>query len=242
MHGPDRDREQAHHRHAGHGVRVARHAGAGKVAPRQPSRRKEGVALVYRCARQHSEPVSDKRGSKVNELRLTPLELIDRIAALVPPPRTHRHRYFGVLAPNSPLRPAVTALAAPMQQATALSETSTSGEGVPIQPEPLPPKRSPAHYLWAVFIARIYEVFSLMCPVCGGQMRIIAFITHSVDIRQILDHIEVACVPPRIAPARGPPLWDDCDAQVDDGAPIESDRDLPAQPAPDDEVDQRVNW
>ena len=25
--------------------------------------------------------------------------------------RTHRHRYFGVLAPNSPLRPAVTALA-----------------------------------------------------------------------------------------------------------------------------------
>ncbi len=28
------------------------------------------------------------------------LELIDRIAALMPPPRTHRHRYFGVLAPN----------------------------------------------------------------------------------------------------------------------------------------------
>ena len=33
-------------------------------------------------------------------MHLTPLELIDRIAALVPPPRTHRHRYFGVLAPN----------------------------------------------------------------------------------------------------------------------------------------------
>jgi hypothetical protein len=43
----------------------------------------------------------------VDELHLTPLELIDRIAALVPPPRTHRHRYFGVLAPNSPLRCAV---------------------------------------------------------------------------------------------------------------------------------------
>lgn len=28
---------------------------------------------------------------------LTPLELIARIAALVPSPRTHRHRYFGVL-------------------------------------------------------------------------------------------------------------------------------------------------
>ncbi len=44
---------------------------------------------------------------------LTPLELIDRLAALVPPPRVHRHRYYGVLAPNSPLRAAVTALAMP---------------------------------------------------------------------------------------------------------------------------------
>jgi len=42
---------------------------------------------------------------------LTPLELLDRLAALVPPPRLHRHRDFGVLAPNSPLRSAVTALA-----------------------------------------------------------------------------------------------------------------------------------
>ena len=30
-------------------------------------------------------------------------------AALVPLPRTHRHRYFGVLAPNSPHRASVTA-------------------------------------------------------------------------------------------------------------------------------------
>jgi hypothetical protein len=45
-----------------------------------------------------------------------------------------------------------------------------------------PPKRA-AHYLWAVLMARIYEVFPLLCPICGGQMRIIAFITHSADIR-----------------------------------------------------------
>ena len=45
---------------------------------------------MYPCAKQHSEPGSDKRGTKVDELHLTPLELIDRIAKLVPPPRTHR--------------------------------------------------------------------------------------------------------------------------------------------------------
>lgn len=34
------------------------------------------------------------------QLILSPLELIGRIAALVPPPRQHRHRYYGVLAPG----------------------------------------------------------------------------------------------------------------------------------------------
>ena len=62
--------------------------------------RRAGSVLVYRSAKQHSEPVSkphNKRGAKVDELTRTPPELIERIAALVPLPRTHRHRYFGVL-------------------------------------------------------------------------------------------------------------------------------------------------
>jgi hypothetical protein len=50
---------------------------------------------AYRCAKQRSEPTSDKRGAKADELTLTPLELIDRIAALVPPPRTHRRIVCG---------------------------------------------------------------------------------------------------------------------------------------------------
>ncbi|HNV60297.1 MAG TPA: transposase [Rhodoferax sp.] len=74
------------------------------------------------------------------------------------------------------------------------------------------------------------------------QMRIIAFITHSADIRHILNHIGVESEPPHIAPARGPPLWDDCDAQVGEGADGEPDWDMAAQPAPDYEVDQSVNW
>lgn len=141
---------------------------------------------MYRCGKQRSEPTSDKRGAKVDELHLTPLELIDRIAALVPPPRTHRHRYFGVLAPNSPLRAAVTALATPAQAAPVLGASISTGEcapgvvpmssALPSQSEPVLPKRA-AHYLWAVLIARIYEVFPLLCPLCGGHMRIIALRT-----------------------------------------------------------------
>jgi hypothetical protein len=45
------------------------------------------------------------------QLKLTSLELIDKLAALIPPPRVHRHRYYGLLASNSPLRALVTAMA-----------------------------------------------------------------------------------------------------------------------------------
>lgn len=48
-------------------------------------------------------------------------------------------------------------------------------------------------------------------------MRIIAFITYSADIRQILEHIGVEPEPPHITPARGPPLWHGCDAQMGNG-------------------------
>ncbi len=153
-------------------------------------------------------------------------------AAFVPPPRTHRHRYYGVLAPNSPLRAAVTAMAQVAQVVTpdvgsAVTESANtaagsaggvpgvSGVGAAAQPEAQAKSkpRPPSHYLWAALIARIYEVFPLICPMCGGQMRIIAFITFSADIHKILEHIGVDAEAPCIAPARGPPLWDDCGAQ-----------------------------
>ena len=62
--------------------------------------KQRGADLVYRCGKGHAEPLQSDKYS--GELVLTPLELINRIAQLVPPPRTHRHRYYGVLAPNSP--------------------------------------------------------------------------------------------------------------------------------------------
>ena len=113
--------------------------------------------------------------------------------------------------------PASTGMVAP--------EPSPPGNAPPTTPEPAQPQRT-AHYLWAVLIARIYEVFPLLCPLSGGQMRLIPFITYSADIRQILGHIGVESEPAKIAPARGPPLWDDFgDAQVGEGAQMDPGRD-----------------
>ena len=115
--------------------------------------------LVYRFAK----PLPDGR----TELRLTPLELIERLAALIPPPRLHRHRYHGVLAPHSPLRAQVTAWARPPSPPLPAAHPAQH------------PERSPARYLWALLLARIYEILPLRCTLCGAEMRIIAFVTHA---------------------------------------------------------------
>ena len=224
--------------------------------------RQRGAELVYHCPKPQS-------GGKQADLVLSPLALIERIAALVPPPRTHRHRYYGVLAPNAPLRAVVTAMAQSGPAQVAVGGQSGTREGgtgegasgsvlpgnalgggvvakIVQAPAPEPPRRFPAHYLWAVLIARIYEVFPLVCPLCGGNMRILAFVTEGVQIRRILEHIGVDAQAPPIAPARGPPLWDECDAQGADGAgqgaPIDPDWGESAQTAPDDAPDQRTEW
>jgi len=117
--------------------------------------------------------------------------------------------------------------------------------GVAAQPEPQvkPKPRSPAHYPWAALIARIYEVFPLICPHCSGPMRIIAFITFSADIHKILEHIGVDSEAPRITPARGPPLWDECGAQEQgEGVEAEPDWDMTNQSPPDYPEDQRTTW
>ena len=74
----------------------------------------------------------------------------------------------------------------------------------------------------------------------------IALIMHSADIGQMLNHIGVQAEPQNISPPRGPPLWEDCDAQAREGGQIEQDWaidwDGARQPTPDYKVDQRVNW
>jgi len=134
------------------------------------------------------------------QIILSPLELIGRIAALVPPPRQHRHRYYGVLAPNSCLGPAVTALAP-----EAVAEVPASNLAVKTAAEDPPEtiRRSPARYLWVMLLARIYEAFPVTCPRCGAEMRIIASISEAVDVRVILEAISEPATPPRIAPGTG---------------------------------------
>jgi hypothetical protein len=54
-------------------------------------------------------------------------------------------------------------------------------------------------------LARIYEVFPLICPSCQTPLTFIAFLTDPEPITQILAHIGEPTSPPLLHPARGPP-------------------------------------
>jgi hypothetical protein len=84
-----------------------------------------------------------------------------------------------------------------------------------------------------MLLARIYEVFPLSCPKCGGAMRIIAFIDDPTEVKKILAHLGEPTAPPKLAPARGPPLWEA--AQHGSADPF-------AKPMPVFEFDQRIAW
>jgi hypothetical protein len=63
----------------------------------------------------------------------------------------------------------------------------------------------PAAIAWAKLMARVGEEFPLECPACGGDIRLIAFITEPGPIRKILTHLGEPLEPPPVFPARGPP-------------------------------------
>ncbi|GBE40240.1 hypothetical protein BMS3Bbin09_00114 [bacterium BMS3Bbin09] len=65
------------------------------------------------------------------------------------------------------------------------------------------PKRIPSR-TWRECIKKIWEVDPLECPNCGGEMRIISFITEASVIRQILEHLNLW----EEKLSRDPPEWE----------------------------------
>jgi hypothetical protein len=178
--------------------------------------------LIYHCPK-------PQPGGKCADLSLTPLELIDRIAALAPPPRKHKLRYFGALAPNSPLREVVIAMA--LRHSGATTKAPDAGAVAAIG--------SSARYAWAKLIARIDEVCPLLCLHCSGQMSIIAFITAAGEVKKILEHLGVDSRSPRITPARGPPLWEQQDVSETFDANVQAEL---VPELPEFQFDQRIDW
>jgi len=118
-------------------------------------------------------------------IKLSPLELLEKLAALVPLPRMHLIRYGGCLAPHSNLRSAI--IPTPRQQGLE---------------EPEGRNHSP-NWTWARLLKRVFAIDMERCPACQqGRLRIIAAIMERSVIQKILRHLNLAVDPPPIAPAQ----------------------------------------
>ena len=119
-------------------------------------------------------------------------ELVEKLAALVPAPRFHLVRYFGILASAAKQRPSIVPVPPPAARMESCGQRDTSEKEKP----------HARNYSWSELMARIFAVDVLKCPQCGGRMRILAAIEDPSVARKILDCLGLPSRPPPVAPAR----------------------------------------
>lgn len=127
---------------------------------------------------------------------LAPLDLIARLAALVPPPRFHMLRYHGVLAANAKVRAEVVPKK-PVRTGVQLPLFMPGEEGY------LAPPPEPSRHPWPWLLARVFAVDITACPKCTGRMRVIEVAQDEEDAARVLSELGMSArAPPPRASAR----------------------------------------
>jgi hypothetical protein len=131
-----------------------------------------------------------------------PLELIEKLAALAPPPRFNLVRYNGIFAPaalwRSQIVPFDQEAAGSVYHCECEKKQMEDPDGEEFQK---PIQCHPRNYSWAELMKRVWDVDILKCDYCGGRMRILCAITTRDAIAKILDCLGLPSRPPPIYPA-----------------------------------------
>jgi len=53
---------------------------------------------------------------------------------------------------------------------------------------------------WAAMIRKVYEVDPMVCPKCGGSMKVVSFLTDFSVVDRIIDHLKLTFVAERPPP------------------------------------------
>jgi hypothetical protein len=130
-----------------------------------------------------------------------PMELMERLAALTPPPRFNIVRYYGLLAPASSLRryivPQDKSEIGPVHPGCLAKAEASAAEESEAKPKR---SKKPINYSWAQ--QRVFEVDILIGPGCGSKMRVLCAIHPPDAIQKILTCLGLPSRAPPIAPAR----------------------------------------
>ena len=163
------------------------------------------------------------------EVAFTPRQLLGRLAAIVPPPRVHSTRYWGVFAPSSKTRPKIVSGGPRRRRGrgrgrpTVPEEIDDGGaedarlawelgreldHPLSLEPPPMPERK---RYLdWSQLLRRVFAEDVLTCSKCGGRRKVTAFIPSSREACEILEQLGIDATAPPIAPARAPPHQVEC--------------------------------
>ena len=131
---------------------------------------------------------------------MSPLEFLQRLAALVPRPRLHLIRFHGVLAPHAKLRSAIVPRPVSEQADVACKHAGDSST------KPCAPSRT-AKMSWARLLKPVFDIDFERCPNCGGELKMFAAIEDPAVIGQILRSLKLSARAPPRSPARSPPLF-----------------------------------
>jgi hypothetical protein len=157
----------------------------------------------------------------VRAMAFTPRQLLRRLASIVPPPRVHSTRYWGVFAPSSKIRPKIIAPPQPEEERHGCREPGVVDEGgcedaaladalareIPrndlFEGPPMPerPRRLP----WADLLKRVWGTDVFVCDQCGGRRKLTAFMPDARQASEILERLGIDATAPPLAPARSPP-------------------------------------
>jgi ribosomal protein S27E len=132
---------------------------------------------------ERSGQVGYRYGKEAQVERMDYLEFIARVTSHIPEKGQVTVRYYGLYA-NAHRGKVKKASRVPVSQGLMEEEL-----------RPIPSKG------WAEMIRKVYEVDPLVCPKCGGQMKIISFLTDWDVVDRIIDHLKLTFVAERPPPA-----------------------------------------
>ena len=136
-------------------------------------------------------------GDGTTHLLFSGLEFVEKLAALIPPPRIHLTRFFGCLAPHATIRTLIVPKTQTVPPPLPVHATTADPSGT-TPAAPTRPKR------WAELLARVFGIDMQKCPDCGGPWKIISAILEPNAIKTILMYLRLPDKPPPPAPARIP--------------------------------------
>jgi hypothetical protein len=109
---------------------------------------------------------------------MDPLEWLAHLADHIPDPGKHRTHFYAHYANRV--------------------RGERPGEEVDHGDHQEQPKKRRCSASWARLIAKVFQADPLVCRRCGGPLKVVAYITDSLAIRQILDHLDLS--PPEKPP------------------------------------------